>query len=219
MKDETELRRSPLIRRGILLVLSSPSGAGKTTLVKHLLADDPDTFFMSVSLTTRRPRPGEVDGRDYQFVDKARFEAMRDKGEFLEWAEVFGNFYGTERQQIEYAIGQGHDVLFDIDWQGARQLAEAMPRDLVRVFILPPSGKALEARLRTRNEDAPEVVAKRMAKAAEEISHWPEYDYVLVNEDISACFVDLKAIITAERLRRERQVGLSAFVRDIETEL
>ena len=219
MKDETTLRRSPLIRRGILLVLSSPSGAGKTTLVKRLLADDPDTFFMSVSLTTRTPRPGEVDGRDYQFVDKARFEAMRDKGEFLEWAEVFGNFYGTERQQIEYAIGQGHDVLFDIDWQGARQLAEAMPRDLVRVFILPPSGKALEARLRTRNEDAPEVVAKRMANAADEISHWPEYDYVIVNANIEDSLKGLQAILTAERLKRERLDGLTGFVREMQKAL
>ncbi|MCB1506568.1 MAG: guanylate kinase [Hyphomicrobiaceae bacterium] len=206
-------------RRGLMLVLSSPSGAGKTTLVKRLLGDDPDSFFMSVSLTTRTPRPGEVDGRDYKFVEKARFVAMRDNGELLEWAEVFGNFYGTERQQVESAVKQGHDVLFDIDWQGARQLAESMPQDLVRVFVLPPSGKALAARLHTRNEDAPEVVAKRMAKAADEISHWPEYDYVLINDDIETCFSGLKAIIAAERLRRERQVGLSAFVREIESEL
>lgn len=212
-------RPPPLIRRGILLVLSSPSGAGKTTLVKRLLQNDPDQFFMSVSMTTRPPRAGEVDGRDYNFVDRARFEDMRDSGGLLEWAEVFGNFYGTERRQVDHAIGQGHDVLFDIDWQGARQLAESMPRDLVRVFILPPSGKALEERLKARNADAPEVVAKRMAKAADEISHWPEYDYVLVNDDVDACFAGLTAIVAAERLKRERQIGLSDFVRFIERQL
>jgi guanylate kinase len=211
--------RPPLVRRGILLVLSSPSGAGKTTLVKRLLVHDPDQFFVSVSLTTRQPREGEVDGRDYQFVDVARFKTMRDAGQLLEWAEVFGNYYGTERRQVDYAIGQGHDVLFDIDWQGARQLAEQMPRDLVRVFILPPSGKALHERLMKRNMDAPEVVAKRMAKAAGEISHWPEYDYVIVNEEIEESFAALQSIIAAERLRRERQVGLSDFVRWIEHDL
>ena len=208
-----------LKRRGLLLVLSSPSGAGKTTLSKRLLAAEPDAIRMSVSVTTRRPRPGEVDGKDYRFLDKVEFLNLRQADALLEWAEVFDNFYGTERAQVERAIEAGHDVLFDIDWQGARQLAEAMARDLVRIFILPPSGKALEERLTSRNMDSPEVVARRMAKAADEISHWPEYDYVIINRDIEESFAELMAIVTAERLRRERQVGLSAFVRAIEGEL
>ncbi|MFV0367063.1 MAG: guanylate kinase [Hyphomicrobiaceae bacterium] len=209
----------PLTRRGILLVLSSPSGAGKTTLAKRLLQEEADNICMSVSVTTRTPRPGEVDGKDYHFVSKDEFQRMRDGGRLLEWAEVFDNFYGTERAQVEDFVKRGHDVLFDIDWQGARQLAEAMPHDLVRVFILPPSGRALEQRLKSRNMDSPEVVARRMAKAADEISHWPEYDYVIVNHDVDESYAELKAVITAERLRRERRVGLSALVREIESEL
>jgi len=219
MNEDSAMKHPPLVRRGILLVLSSPSGAGKTTLVKRLMDAEPDSFAMSVSLTTRPPRDGEVDGRDYHFVDKTTFARLRDAGELLEWAEVFGNDYGTERRQVESAISGGHDVLFDIDWQGARQLAETMPQDLVRVFILPPSGRALEERLRSRNKDAPEVVAKRMSKAAAEISHWPEYDYVIVNEDVEESFAALQAIVTAERLRRARQVGLTEFVRWIERDL
>lgn len=208
-----------LKRRGLLLVLSSPSGAGKTTLSKRLLAAEPDSLRMSVSVTTRPPRPGEVDGRDYTFIDKQRFEAMRDNGELLEWAKVFENYYGTERRQVERAIASGQDVLFDIDWQGARQLAEAMAHDLVRVFILPPSGRALEERLKSRNMDSAEVVAKRMAKASDEISHWPEYDYVIVNSDIETSFAALSSILTAERLKRDRQIGLSAFVREVQADL
>jgi guanylate kinase len=193
-----------LKRRGLLLVLSSPSGAGKTTLSKRLLAAEPDAIRMSVSVTTRKPRPGEVDGKDYRFLDKAEFVRLRDANALLEWAEVFDNFYGTERAQVESAIESGHDVLFDIDWQGARQLSETMSRDLVRIFILPPSGKALEERLTTRNMDSPEVVARRMAKAADEISHWPEYDYVIINRDVDASFAELTAIVTAERAGRGR---------------
>ena len=211
--------KASLTRRGLLLVLSSPSGAGKTTLAKRLLDLQGDQIRMSVSLTTRAPRPGEVDGKDYRFVAKDEFLAKRNAGDLLEWAEVFDNFYGTERAQVEGFINAGHDVLFDIDWQGARQLAETMPHDLVRVFILPPSGKALEERLKARNMDSPDVVARRMAKAADEISHWPEYDYVIVNHDVDDSFAELQAIVTAERLRRVRQVGLSAFVREIEGEL
>ncbi|MBL8565526.1 MAG: guanylate kinase [Hyphomicrobiaceae bacterium] len=213
------MNREPLKRRGLLLVLSSPSGAGKTTLAKRLLAAEQENLHMSVSVTTRAPRPGEVDGRDYTFLDTTRFTALRDAGGLLEWAVVFGNYYGTERSQIEAAIARGHDVLFDIDWQGARQLAERMPHDLVRVFILPPSGRALEERLRSRNADSDDIVAKRMAKAADEISHWPEYDYVIVNHDVDESYRALTAILTAERLKRERQTGLSDFVRDIEREL
>ncbi|MGD9668244.1 MAG: guanylate kinase [Hyphomicrobiaceae bacterium] len=214
-----QMPSAKLKRRGLLLVLSSPSGAGKTTLAKRLLAAEADLIRMSVSVTTRKPRPGEVDGKDYRFIDKAEFLRLRNAGALLEWAEVFDNFYGTERAQVESAVEAGHDVLFDIDWQGARQLAETMSRDLVRIFILPPSGKALGERLTSRNMDSPEVVARRMAKAADEISHWPEYDYVIINRDVDASFAELTAIVTAERLRRERQVGLSAFVRGIEGEL
>jgi guanylate kinase len=205
-------------RRGLLLVLSSPSGAGKTTLARRLLAADGD-IAMSVSVTTRKQRPGEVDGRDYHFVEEAHFRAMRDKGELLEWATVFGNRYGTPRAPVEQAIAAGRDVLFDIDWQGSQQLAEKMPGDIVRVFVLPPSGKVLEERLRTRNQDPSEVVAQRMAEASNEISHWAEYDYVIVNADLDRSLEGLRAILTAERLRRERLSGLMAFVRELQQAL
>jgi guanylate kinase len=205
-------------RRGLLLVLSSPSGAGKTTLARGLLAAD-GNIAMSVSVTTRKARPGEVDGRDYHFLDEARFRAMRDKGELLEWATVFGNSYGTPRAPVEQAIAAGRDVLFDIDWQGSQQLAEKMPGDVVRVFVLPPSGAVLEARLRTRNQDPSEVVAQRMAEAANEISHWAEYDYVIVNADLARSLEGVRAILTAERLRRERLSGLMAFVRELQQAL
>lgn len=202
----------------MLFVLSSPSGAGKTTLSRALLDAEPD-LSMSVSVTTRAPRPGEVDGKDYVFTDLRRFEAMVSGGELLEWAHVFANRYGTPRAPVEAALAGGRDVLFDIDWQGARQLAEAMPADLVRVFILPPSGKALEERLRGRAQDPPEIVAARMAAASDELSHWGEYDYVIVNDDLKASLLGLRSILAAERLRRTRQSGLFQFVRSIETDL
>lgn len=208
----------PIARRGVLLVLSSPSGAGKTTLSRALLEGD-GGIRLSISVTTRTPRPGEVDGKDYIFVDHARFEDMRTKGELLEWATVFGNFYGTPRAPVEAAIARGEDVLFDIDWQGAQQLSEKMAGDLVRVFILPPSGSVLETRLKGRAQDPPEVVAKRMAEASAEISHWAEYDYVIVNADLAVSIEGLRSILAAERLRRERLLGLSQFVRDLQTGL
>ena len=202
-------------RRGLLLVLSSPSGAGKTSLARALLQTDSD-IGLSVSATTRTPRAGEVDGLDYTFVDEATFKRMIDEDAFLEWARVFGNYYGTPRAPIEEAVANGRDVLFDIDWQGTQQLAERMAGDLVRVFVLPPSGEALEARLRQRAQDAADVVAKRMAGAAAEISHWAEYDYVIVNGALDQSIAALKAILAAERLKRERMTGLTAFVRDLQ---
>lgn len=205
-------------RRGLLFVLSSPSGAGKTTLSRALLDAEPG-LTMSVSVTTRAPRPGEVDGLDYHFIDGARFETMAAQGELLEWAHVFENRYGTPRAAVMTALAAGRDVLFDIDWQGARQLAEAAPADLVRVFILPPSGRALEARLRGRAQDPPDVVARRMAAAADELSHWGEYDYVIVNDDLDRCLASLRAVLAAERLRRTRQSGLFQLVRAIEQDL
>jgi len=207
-----------LKRRGILLVLSSPSGAGKTTLAKRLLESD-DRIGLSVSVTTRKPRPGEVDGRDYHFIDVGRFMAMREAGLLLEWASVFGNYYGTPREPVEVALAVGRDLLFDIDWQGARQMQERAPGDLVRVFILPPSTEALERRLEARNQDGPDVVARRMAGASAELSHWPEYDYVIVNSDVEASAAGLKAILAAERLRRGRLLGLNDFVRDLQARL
>jgi guanylate kinase len=203
-----------IARRGLLLVLSSPSGAGKTTLARRVLEND-QKISISVSATTRKPRPGEVDGRDYYFVDEAEFVRRRDSGELLEWAKVFGNYYATPRAPVVKALEEGRDVLFDIDWQGTQQLKERLPHDLVRVFILPPDGKTLEERLRSRAQDSPEVVAKRMAEAAGQISHWAEYDYVIVNSDIDTSHAHLMAILTAERLKRERQLGLSSFVRDV----
>ena len=210
---------NPIIeRRGLLLVLSSPSGAGKTSLARALLESDAG-IALSVSVTTRKPRPGEVDGRDYWFVDEAKFKSMADADELLEWATVFGNYYGTPRAPIEQALAQGRDVLFDIDWQGTQQLSERMAGDLVRVFVLPPSGETLEARLRTRAQDSDDVVAKRMASASAEISHWAEYDYVIVNADLDHSSASLRSILAAERLRRDRTTGLSAFVRGLQKAL
>lgn len=209
---------STIERRGLLLVLSSPSGAGKTTLARHLMETDRG-ISMSVSVTTRRPRPGEVDGNDYRFVDERTFKRMADAGELLEWARVFDNYYGTPRAPVEAAVAQGRDILFDIDWQGAQQLSEKMKHDVVRVFILPPSVASLEQRLRARAQDPDEVVRRRMDEAAAEISHWPEYDYVIVNTDLPKSMHGLSAILTAERLRRDRLNGLTAFVRDMQSQL
>ena len=196
-----------------MFVLSSPSGAGKTTLSRRLLTDDPD-ITLSVSATTRPPRPGEIEGRDYAFVSPERFAAMVRDDELLEWATVFGNRYGTPRGPVEAALHEGHDVLFDIDWQGTQQLQQTdAASDLVRVFILPPDLAELERRLQGRATDPAEVIAGRMARARDEISHWGEYDYILVNDDADLCLAELRAILKAERLRRKRQLGLADFVR------
>lgn len=205
-------------RRGLLLVLSSPSGAGKTTLARRLIEADSD-ISMSVSVTTRKPRPGETDGRDYTFIDEAAFKRMAEGGALLEWARVFDNYYGTPRAPVEAAIAHGKDILFDIDWQGAQQLSEKMKHDVVRVFILPPSAASLEQRLRARAQDPEEVVRRRMDKASDEISHWPEYDYVIVNTDLPTSMEGLTAILTAERLRRDRLNGLTSFVRGMQAKL
>ena len=205
-------------RRGLLLVLSSPSGAGKTTLARRLMDADRG-ISMSVSVTTRKPRPGEVHGRDYNFLEEAEFKRMAEGGELLEWARVFDNFYGTPRAPVEAAIVQGQDVLFDIDWQGAQQLSEKMKHDVVRVFILPPSAASLEERLRARAQDPEDVVRRRMDQASAEISHWPEYDYVIVNTDLPTSMEGLTAILAAERLRRDRLNGLTSFVRGMQAKL
>ena len=208
--DSSQPRR----RRGLLIVLSSPSGAGKSTISRMLLAAD-DEVRMSVSATTRPMRPGEIDGRDYHFVDDAAFQKMISDGEFAEWAPVFDHHYGSPQTPIKAALKAGRDVLFDIDWQGTQQLHAAMGEDLVRVFILPPSMAELERRLRDRGTDSAETIASRMQRAAGEISHWAEYDYVLVNQDMDECLAQVHAILAAERLKRWRQGGLVAFVRDL----
>lgn len=205
-------------RRGLLLVMSSPSGAGKTTLSRRLLAAD-GNITMSISVTTRAPRSGEIDGTDYHFISKNKFADLRDAGGLLEWAEVFGNFYGTPRKPVEAALAQGRDMLFDIDWQGTQQLAQAIKDDLVHIFILPPTAEELRERLIRRAQDTSTVVAKRMAEAAHEISHWPEYDYVIINHDIEDAHRQITAILTAERLRRRRRTGLTNFVRELTRDL
>ena len=218
--QETQRRHDggEVARRGLMLVLSSPSGAGKTTLSRMLL-DRYSTIELSISVTTRKPRPGEVEGRDYRFIDERSFDAMVARGDLLEWAEVFGSRYGTPRAPVERALAMGRDVLFDIDWQGTQQLREKGRDDLVSVFVLPPSIADLEARLRTRAQDADDVIRARMAKAANEMSHWAEYDYVVINRDVWRAFEDVCAILAAERLKRERQIGLSAFVRSLQAGL
>ncbi|RZM03115.1 MAG: guanylate kinase [Sphingomonas sp.] len=201
-----------LKRRGVLFVLSSPSGAGKSTIARMLLADE-EGLEMSVSATTRPIRPGEVDGKDYHFVDLEEFRRMVSADEFLEWAHVFDNRYGTPRAQVEALLDAGKDVLFDIDWQGAQQLFQIAGGDVVRVFIFPPSMPELRERLEKRATDSAEVIDARMARATNEVSHWDGYDYVLVNDDVDACFRGVKTILAAERLKRSRQTGLIGFIR------
>jgi len=202
----------PIVRRrGLMLVLSSPSGAGKTTIARELLASEP-RLEMSVSATTRAPRPGEIEGRDYHFVDVATFERMVAAGEMLEHAKVFDNYYGTPSKPVREALASGKDVLFDIDWQGTQQLSQSARGDLASIFILPPAVEELERRLKSRAQDSDEVVRNRMAKAGDEMSHWPEYDYIVVNHQLDSSVQSVKAILTAERLKRERQVGLPDFV-------
>ncbi|GAA4724855.1 guanylate kinase [Sphingomonas lutea] len=202
----------PRQRRGLLIVLSSPSGAGKTTISRRLLEADPD-IAMSVSATTRPKRPGEVEGRDYIFVDDAAFQRMIDGSEFVEWAPVFGYRYGTPKGAVKQALRDGRDILFDIDWQGTQQLKAAMGEDLVSIFLLPPSMEELERRLRARGTDSDSVISDRMTRAAAEISHWPEYEYVLVNHDVETCLQQVRAIVAAERLKKDRQTNLVASVR------
>jgi len=205
-------------RRGLLLILSSPSGAGKSTLARRLMEWDPSLRF-SVSATTRAPRPGEADGREYYFKSRTDFEAMVAAGEMLEHAEVFGNFYGSPKGPVEAAMTEGRDTLFDIDWQGGQQIRNSsLGRDVVSVFVLPPSIAELERRLRGRAQDSDEVIAGRMAKSQSEISHWAEYDYVIVNNDIDMAFNDLLTILQAERMRRDRQPGMAEFVRGLNRE-
>jgi guanylate kinase len=211
-------QRHAIARRGLMLVLSSPSGAGKTTLSRKLLEVDPGVE-LSVSVTTRKQRPGEIDGRDYHFIDAARFDAMVKVGELLEWAQVFGHRYGTPRAPVEAALTNGHDVLFDIDWQGTQQLREKADHDLVSIFVLPPSMADLERRLRRRAQDPDEVIRARMATATDEMSHWAEYDYVVINTDVDRAFREVHTILAAERLKRERQTGLSDFVRRLQAQL
>ena len=215
-KPEDKL--ATIARRGLMLVLSSPSGAGKTTLSRKLLERDASVS-LSVSVTTRAPRRGEIDGKDYNFIDDPRFDHMVQSGELLEWAKVFDYRYGTPRRAVAEALVAGRDVLFDIDWQGTQQLREKARSDLVSIFVLPPSAAELESRLRGRAQDDDETIRRRMAKAAEEMSHWAEYDYVIINADIEHAFSQAHSVLNAERLKRERQPGLSDFVRGLQAEL
>jgi guanylate kinase len=205
-----------IARRGIMLIVSSPSGAGKTTLTRNLLAEEnkekKDSVTLSVSVTTRKRRPSEIDGIHYKFVSRRQFELMRDGSELLEWAEVHGNFYGTPREPVETALNEGRDVLFDIDWQGTQQLYESMRSDVVSVFVLPPTADELKLRLERRAEDTPDIIGRRLKNAAEEIPHWTEYDYVLVNRDLDKSFARLRGILTAERLKRVHKDDIRAFI-------
>jgi guanylate kinase len=209
---------SAVARRGLMLVLSSPSGAGKTTLSRRLVEYDPNVE-LSISVTTREKRPSEMEGRDYRFMNRRQFDELVEKDELLEWAEVFDNYYGTPKKPVMEALAAGCDVLFDIDWQGTDQLRKAAPRDMASIFVLPPSIPELERRLHTRAQDDYETIHRRMAKAANEMSHWADYDYVVINHDIEQAFADVTAILGAERLKRERQPGLTDFVRGLQAKL
>ena len=215
MSDELQKDMADkIVRRGLMLVMSSPSGAGKTTISRELMRLD-DNLIMSVSATTRAPRSAEVEGKDYFFDDHDGFKNMLEENEFLEHAEVFGNFYGTPRGPVEAALSKGQDVLFDVDWQGTQQLEESAGKDLVSIFILPPSTAELERRMTTRAQDSEDVVRSRMAKAADEMSHFQEYQYVIVNHDVSESVVEVQSILRAERLKRARQIGLHEFVTNL----
>lgn len=207
-----------IARRGIMLVVSSPSGAGKTTLTRNLLEQE-ENVSLSVSVTTRARRASEIDGVHYHFISKRQFEVLRDTGGLLEWAEVHGNLYGTPKEAVETALSEGRDVLFDIDWQGTLQLYEKMRKDVVSVFVLPPTANELKARLERRAEDNAEVIARRLRNAADEIPHWNEYDYVLVNRDLDKSFARLRSILTAERLKRVQADDIENFVADLLTDL
>jgi len=206
-----------IARRGLMLVISSPSGAGKSTIARNLLEADPE-MSISVSVTTRQRRPSEIDGRHYHFKSIREFEALRATDSLLEWAEVHGNFYGTPRDAVEAAMAAGRDMLFDIDWQGAQQLQEKMAGDVVSIFILPPSMTELQSRLHRRAEDSEEVIATRLANSRAEIEHWREYDYIVLNDDLDRAFASVRAIVEAERLRRDRRPGLFDFVNGLLTE-
>jgi guanylate kinase len=214
----TELNVVELKRRGLLLILSSPSGAGKSTLTRNLVREDRG-IRLSISVTTRHKRPSEIDGVHYSFMESVPdFEELRDRGDLLEWAQVHGNYYGTPRKPVEQALARGEDMMFDIDWQGTKQIVEKMRDDVVSVFILPPSMAELKSRLERRAEDTPEVIARRLRNARDEIAQWQAYNYVLINDDLDRTFRDLTAILAAERLRRERQVELEGFINGIRAE-
>ncbi|HEY8565790.1 MAG TPA: guanylate kinase [Beijerinckiaceae bacterium] len=214
MSDQTTRPLSslpgPIGRRGLILILSSPSGAGKTTLTRNLVAEGAGE--LSISVTTRPKRPSEIPGRHYHFIDVDDFLARRDRGDLLEWAEVHGNYYGTPRRPVEQTLGAGRDMIFDIDYQGTRQVREKLPADVVTIFVLPPSFAELKQRLERRAEDPAPVIARRLENARIEMERWSEYDYVIVNDDLGRSFENLKSILAAERLKRERQVGLPDFV-------
>jgi len=207
-----------IARRGLMLIVSSPSGAGKTTLTRNLLEQE-ENVSLSISVTTRARRTSEIDGIHYKFLSRRQFELMRDGGELLEWAEVHGNFYGTPREPVETALAEGRDVLFDIDWQGTQQLYDSMRPDVVSVFVLPPTAEELKLRLERRAEDTPDIIARRLKNAAEEIPHWEEYDYVLVNRDLEKSFARLRGILTAERLKRVHPDDIQSFVDNLLVDL